>query len=155
MTSRSDPRGLGGQSGFTLFELLIVLAIVALAVGLIIGRGPLGARTLAIQAAASALASDLRAARAEAILRNRPVTVTIDVARHLWIASDGKPRSFPRDLTVRATTVAGQVQAHKASIRFEPDGSCSGGSIVLADGTRHWRVGVDWLSARVSVTDAL
>ena len=43
--------------------------------------------------------------------------------------------------------------ATTGDIRFNPDGSSSGGRITLADGSRRVAVGVDWLTGRVTVAD--
>jgi general secretion pathway protein H len=42
----------------------------------------------------------------------------------------------------------------QAKILFAPDGSTSGGRIALAQGQSHLLINVDWLTGRVSVTDA-
>jgi hypothetical protein len=39
-----------------------------------------------------------------------------------------------------------------AAIRFNGDGSASGGRIDLANGERRAQVGVDWLTGRISVS---
>lgn len=154
MILRPDPGHSHVGAGFTLIEILVVLAIVTLAIALIAGRGQLGSRTLSAEAAAVQMATDLRAARAQAILHNRPVAVTIDLDRRVWTAGDGTKRRFPRATEIRITTVAGETRAKTAAISFQPDGSCTGGSVVLVDGARQWRIGIDWLSSRVSVSDA-
>ena len=51
-------------------------------------------------------------------------------------------------------TIDGERQsATLGDIRFNPDGSSTGGRIVLADGSRKIAVGVDWLTGRVTVAD--
>jgi general secretion pathway protein H len=51
-------------------------------------------------------------------------------------------------------TIAGERGSRAVgAIRFNPDGSSTGGRIVLADGNRKVAVGVEWLSGRVSVAD--
>lgn len=42
----------------------------------------------------------------------------------------------------------------EGAFRFEPDGSSSGGHIDVVFGQKHVRIGVDWLSGRVSVANA-
>lgn len=37
------------------------------------------------------------------------------------------------------------------AIRFNPDGSSTGGRIELAQGSRYMSVGVDWLTSRISI----
>jgi general secretion pathway protein H len=57
-------------------------------------------------------------------------------------------------LSIGLLTVNGERDsAILGNIRFNPDGSSSGGRIVLADGTRRIAVGVDWLTGRVVIAD--
>jgi general secretion pathway protein H len=46
------------------------------------------------------------------------------------------------------------ISESEGSIRFDPDGSSSGGRISIRGGGQLWTVGVDWLSGRVSVVHA-
>ena len=62
----------GRRSGFTLLELLAVLAVVSLAAGLVIARVP-HASALALDAASTRLADRLSEARERAILLGRAV----------------------------------------------------------------------------------
>jgi len=51
-------------------------------------------------------------------------------------------------------TISGEaLNGREGDIRFNPDGSSTGGRISLADGRRRIGVGVDWLTGRVSVAD--
>jgi general secretion pathway protein H len=64
------------------------------------------------------------------------------------------PQALAGDVTLRVSTVAGDVAGQRAAITFTPDGSSSGGRIDLATGQRTVGVAVDWLTGRVSVADA-
>jgi general secretion pathway protein H len=44
-----------------------------------------------------------------------------------------------------------QPDGHTGRIRFFPDGSSTGGHIVLQRGARRWQVNVAWLTGAVSV----
>jgi len=96
----------------------------------------------------------LRLARSEAILSNRPVVLDLDLAGHRYRVGTGTPRFLPVGLSLELVTIAGEVlNAREGVIRFNPDGSSTGGRISLADGRRRVGVGVDWLTGRVSVAD--
>lgn len=152
---RGFPARRDEDHGFTLLEMLVVLALLGLALGIVAGHGPLGAPTLAARAAAHDLAAGFREARAAAILRNRPNFVLVDLARHDWRIGDGKPNPLPTRLAISATTVAGQaLGSQQARFRFLPDGSASGGRVTLRDGRRELQVGIDWLTGRVSVVES-
>ncbi len=52
-------------------------------------------------------------------------------------------------------TTAGEARKGAApAIRFDPDGSSTGGRIDLVEGKRKLEIGVDWLTGRVRVIDA-
>jgi general secretion pathway protein H len=118
--------------GFTLIELLVSLAVLGLALSLIASYKPPWSRGLGLRATAAELAAGLRLARSEA----------------------GMPRHLPPDLSLELLTISGEaLNGREGTIRFNPDGSSTGGRISLADGRRRIGVGVDWLTGRVSVAD--
>ena len=143
------------HAGFTLIELLVVLAILGFALVLIVGYKPPWSRTLGLRGAAAEVASGLRAARSEAILRNRPIDFAIDLTGHRFQAGSAEARQLPPQLGLALLTVAGErYNGHTGAIRFQPDGSSSGGRIALADGGHTIALGVDWLTGRVSVAES-
>ena len=149
----TNPRS-GRVGGFTLIELLVTLAVLGLALALIAGYKPPWSRGLGLQATAAELAAGLRLARSEAILSDRPVLFDIDLIGHRYRIGTGTPRRLPADLSLALLTISGEaLNGREGDIRFNPDGSSTGGRISLADGRRRIGVGVDWLTGRVSVAD--
>jgi general secretion pathway protein H len=139
--------------GFTLIEILVVLAILGLVLGIMIGRGPMRSTGLQLRAAAGAMAQNLRAARAAAIASNRQVAVAIDPARHVFSVDGRAPVLLAPDLSLDVSDALrgpGTVRI----IRFAPDGSDSGGHVVLGTGGRQVQISVQWLTGQVSVADA-
>ena len=140
--------------GFTLIELLVTLAVLGLALTLIAGYKPPWSRGLGLRATAAELAAGLRLARSEAIVTNRPVAFDIDLVGHRYRVGTRTPRHLPADLSLELLTISGEaLNGREGDIRFNPDGSSTGGRISLADGRRRIGVGVDWLTGRVSVAD--
>jgi general secretion pathway protein H len=140
--------------GFTLIEILVTLAILSFALVLVVGYKPPWSRGLGLKATAAEVASGLRLARSEAILANRPVTFSLDVAGHHYRVGTGAERTLPSSLSLQLLTVAGENRGSgTGDIRFQPDGSSTGGRISLADGQRRMAVGVDWLTGRISIAD--
>lgn len=145
MTSRSE-------AGFTLIEVLVVLAIVGLALGLVAVRGASGNRTMALEAAAMGLAEDLRQARSQAIYANAPVRLMLDLERRTWGLGNQRQHGLPPDVAVEFLTIASAVVGKgQAGIEFAPDGSSSGGTITLRDGGQVRRITIDWLTGRVGI----
>ena len=140
--------------GFTLIELLVVLAILGLALVLIAGYRPPWSRGLGLKATGAELAAGLRLARSEAILSNHPVVFDLDPVAHRYRVGSAAPRGLAPDLAIELLTISGEARkAGEGDIRFNPDGSSTGGRISLIDGQRRVAVGVDWLTGRVSVAD--
>jgi general secretion pathway protein H len=140
--------------GYTLIELLAVLAILSLTLVLIAGYRPSWSTGLGLDGTANELASGLRLARSEAIRSNRPVAFDLDVAGHRYRVGAGTPRRLSSKLSIELLTISGEARSADAGdIRFNPDGSSTGGRILLAETGRRVAVGVDWLTGRVSVAD--
>jgi general secretion pathway protein H len=153
MISRCEPQP-GSRYGFTLIELLVVLAILALALTLIAGYRPPWSRGLSLRGTAAELAAGLRLARSEAILSNRQVLFDLDTVGHRYRVGTAAPHSLPADLSLELLTVAGEARKPgEGDIRFNPDGSSTGGRISLIEGKQTVAVGVDWLTGRVSIAD--
>lgn len=139
-----------GERGFTLIEMLAVLVILALALGIVAGRGPARSPAFDARGAAEQLARGMRLARSQAIAGNAEVAVVVDVARRGYQVGGGPWQAFPATLEIGVTGVpAGAGTA--ARIVFAPDGGATGGRVRVAGGGAALVVAVDWLSGRVTV----
>jgi general secretion pathway protein H len=146
------PRTIPRQAGFTLIEMLVVVTVLGLALSLAVARGPMRSHALEMQAAVNEVTQTMRLARSRAIATNSPVWFAVDVTSRSFRINGGTPTVLPNSLTVSMTTMSEQtLGGPRAAIRFNGDGSTSGGRIELTDGQRRAQVGVDWLTGRVSV----
>jgi general secretion pathway protein H len=152
-TSRAGSRR--GCAGFTLLEILIVLAILGLAIALavpVIGRTT---PSLELRTTARSVAAALREARGLAIADNREVVVTVDLDNRLLSAGvAGNAVRLGRNLGVSLFTAAEEVvDAGTGSIRFFPDGTSTGGRVRVFLGDRKYDVVVNWITGGVSIRD--
>src|SRR5437870_4372472 len=97
-----------GAGGFTLIEVLAVLAILGVAVALVTSYRAPATRALDLRASAAAVASGLRLARSEAILKNRAVTFDLDLASHRFRAGSAGAQALPPGLAVELLTITGE-----------------------------------------------
>jgi general secretion pathway protein H len=146
--------GARAEAGFTLLEVVVVLAVLGLGLVLLAARGPPRSAALEIRAAAGELAQALRLARPRAIAGNQPVGFTLDVARRSWGVDGSAERVLPPAFALSIRAAATETLGDRVgAIRFAPDGSSTGGWIGISDGRRQVQIGVDWLSGRVTLAE--
>ena len=142
----------GRATGFTLIEMLVVLTIVALALAIVV---PAVSKSMVVSVhdIARDVQISLRQARAKAVSEQQSTLFWIDIEQHQYLNHKNKSKSFSENITMRAKVASREVQDQKAGIRFFPDGSSTGGRLIMSDATTAVQVDVDWLTGRVSVTD--
>jgi general secretion pathway protein H len=140
--------------GFTLLELIVTLAVLALAAAVVtpaIGRG-----TDALQARAdvAGFAATLRHARERAITSQRTHRVVVDADGHR--VSIVAPAASSEDKEVRETRTLSPrltIDAPKGTeVTFDARGLASGADFKLTSGGIVYRVTVDRLTGRVRST---
>ncbi len=132
------------EDGFTLLEMLVVVAILGIVGTIVLSRGPARSARQDVRAATVILSGALRLARSRAIATDRPVAFALDPATHRWRVGDGVAERLPGTLSILAPS---------RGIVFTPEGGSSGGDIVLASGTVRAVLGVDWLTGRVGIVN--
>ncbi len=142
------------ENGFTLLEMLVVILLIGIAAAAVAVSVTRGLDAARVRAAGTDLAAALRYTRTQAIVHAEPEVFTLDVRARSYTAPGKSPRTLPRHMRLRVTSAAGdQREGHVARIRFFPDGSSTGGHVVLQRGARQWRVNVAWLTGAVSVSE--
>ena len=150
MTSRSE-----SGAGFTLIEMIVVLAILGLMTTLVVTNGARVSAAVHARAAAEAISGALRSARSEAVLSNRSVAFTLDLAGRSYQWGQTPRQALSDDLRLALLTSRELLTTtgNFGTIRFDPDGGSSGGRVTIEGGGVTWWVGVDWLSGRVSTEE--
>jgi general secretion pathway protein H len=144
-----------GTTGFTLVELLLVLAIAGL---LLAVTPPLITSVLPgveLKAAARRTAGALRLAREIAIAEGRDVAWLLDVEDNRYrIDGDGRIASLPAGIDIELVAAEEEMRSERVgAVRFFPDGSSTGGRVILKRGDTGWQVGVNWLTGRILIAD--
>ena len=148
------PRNAG--AGVTLLELLVVLAIMALAAAFVYPLfGGTGVSTGELKSAARQVAAGLRLARSEALATRQETRVVLDLEQRTFrIDRDAYVHALPKMVEVKLFTAQSDlVNDRVGAIRFFADGGSNGGRVTLASGTRKYDVDVDWLTGRVAILD--
>ena len=154
----SRPGGSAARAaGFTLLEILVVLAIIATATLLAMAAFSGGTRGMQLHSAAKEMAAQLRFARAVAISTGEPQDVVIDPRGRSWRGAKGRSGSLPGEGEVVFTGASGAQFADAADddgkgvVRFFPDGAATGGRVRLLANGAGWDVDVRWLTGEVVV----
>jgi general secretion pathway protein H len=148
MTRISVSEARRGEAGLTLFELLVVLSILALALAAV---GNLARRpddTRAIATSAQAVINLLEVARSRASGSGKVTQVVIDPDR-LRLSGSGSVARLEPGITLTARVAREASATGGAAILFFPDGTSTGGTLELASETVARRVVVDWLTGGI------
>ncbi|QDF95610.1 type II secretion system protein GspH [Azoarcus sp. DD4] len=137
--------------GFTLVELVVALAIAALALGAVAANHERLLQTMAYRSAVRGVLAGMHAARTEAMRSGRPVVFAVDLAGRSYGVDGRLGGRLPEAVGVRVIVAEREVEAAgKGGIRFQPDGGATGGSVdLLRPQGGGVRLRVDWLFGRI------
>ena len=141
-----------GVRGFSLLEVLLVVAIIAiasvLAAAVIRGSSP----GIQLRAQAKEIAAQLRYTRAHAIATGQAQRFTLDPRAHAWTAPGDRDGQIPDSMDV-SFIGAREVQPREGegAILFFPDGASTGGRVQLSAKRAAMNVDVTWLTGEVTL----
>ena len=142
------------SAGYTLLELLAVLTLMALTLAFV---APNLARSdgTDLRSASNVIASGLRRARSRAIAANEATFAVFDLRNREFVVSGmQRPFELPPQLNLELVAASAlSIDNEVAAIEFYPDGSSSGGRILLRATTGAVAVDVNWFTGQVRVHD--
>jgi general secretion pathway protein H len=148
---RASLRKTSAHRGFTLIELMVVFAIMALVVAMAPVAYDKLKEGVQYRDTVRSLITQLRSARYTAVSEGVPVRFTVDLKTREY-GVPGTVKEIPETVELR-TIVADRefVPGGSASIMFLASGGSTGGSVEIIRKTgAGTRLRVDWLSGRVT-----
>lgn len=147
----TDPR----QAGFTLFEMLVVLALLALSAYLALPTARGGADRFSLRTTALHVAALARGTRLKAMADGEDALLVVNLdERTVSRRGAGRPIAMPAGTEIAVETARSEIARPEARIRFLPDGRATGGTITLSAEGQQVVVAVDWLTGSVSLREA-
>ena len=143
------------QRGFTLLEIMVVLAIAAIMMTVVpplISKAMPGAQ---LKSATRQVAAGLRYARNSSLTTDKETTLMLDLeSKSFNLSGQKKTYRIDEDLEITLLTADSEmVSENKGAIRFFPEGGSTGGRISLATEKRKYAVDVDWLTGKVRILE--
>ncbi|KAB2966410.1 GspH/FimT family pseudopilin [Zoogloea sp.] len=138
-------------AGFTLIELIVAFAVVALFLGLApVAFGKL-MEASHYRSTVRHMLAGMVAARQQSITSGRSTVFSVDLEKRLFGPEGKMDDSFPESVQVRLVVAGVESDRRGGSIRFYPGGGATGGSVdVLRPSGEGVRLRVDWLLGSVS-----
>lgn len=140
------------KSGFTLVELLVVVAVMGLLIAVVPVAFERMREAVQYRDTLRTIQAEMRLARREALATGRETQFIVDMGQRTYGLQGGRKHEVPSFLELRAVVADDESrQLTVASIRFLPRGGATGGSIdvIRASGVGV-RLRVDWLSGLVA-----
>jgi general secretion pathway protein H len=134
-------------AGFTLIEMLVVMTIMALVATIAVPLLGRPSNSLLLETTVRDLAGALRLTRAAAIAQNVDIALDIDVDRRTFQSAAIPLQSFAPGIVAELKVAEPErVTSSHGAFRFFPDGSSTGGDVVLHLRNMEARICVNWLT---------
>ena len=146
----------GPEDGFTLLEMVCVIALVAMIAAILLPFVPRQTSRARLQAYALEAASLLKSDRNAAIRRGADVATLVDApSRAIRSGASGKLVRIPDDVRFEALLPQTcRQRAALSTISFFADGMSCGGAIALSRLDSSYQIHVNWLTGRIEIVSA-
>jgi general secretion pathway protein H len=142
------------QRGFTLVEILVVVAIIGLAMAVVAGAMGMSLTGQQVRGASRDLVASLRYTRGQAIVKREPQVLLFNLDERSYRAPGRSPIELPEKFEIAVETARQEMLASgEVGIRFYPDGSSTGGNVEISRGDVVWRIDINWLTGEVNLRE--
>lgn len=142
------------HNGFTLIETLVVLGILILLLTIIPPYFPNVIDNSKLKAASRQLYNELKTTRHLATSKQEQKQLLIDLEyKQYTIDTKTRKLDIPKDTEIKLIISQAEFEDNdkKGGIRFYPDGSSTGGQIILSRKEHSYTVDVNWLTGKVTI----
>lgn len=141
------------KSGFTLIEMLIVIAISATVLATLVPNFSPAIERTKLHAAARDVSSALRHCRGYAMIKGEDAVFELDTANNVYkITGRKKSYSIPESIELSLfTTTTETLSDNSGRIRFFPDGSATGGRVTLIGKNQTLVIDINWLTGEIKL----
>lgn len=142
-TFKSQP-----ESGFSLVEMIVILTIISLVSAMAFTRFSVQVNQTDAKSALRSLAALANRVRQTAITQGRVTTLILDTRSKTYSSKpSGSELDLGADMEMKVETAGSLIEGETARIIFNPDGSSSGGTIFLKDGSgRSGKLAISWIT---------
>lgn len=135
--------------GFSVLELLIAIAILALAGAVVMPSLLRPSDHMRLRTTAQDLANAIRLTRSAAIARNNQMVLIVDLEGHTFESPVVPRRSFAASIAAELKIAEPErITPSRGGFRFFPDGSSTGGEIVMSLNAEQLKLCVHWLNGQ-------
>lgn len=143
------------ERGYTLIELLVVLSVIGIIFTLAM---PVASRSLPgfeLRQSAEMLVGEFRRVRSIAMRDNLERFVEVDVRRNVFSENGEREiATVPGSVAISLITATREVvDEDRGRFRFYPDGTSTGGTLRLQQGTRIYELEIDWFDGSITKTE--
>jgi general secretion pathway protein H len=144
---------VGPEAGFTLIEIVCVLAIITMLAAIVLPSIPRGTSRARLESFAVETAAMLKGDRNAAIRGRAQVATKIDPrTRSIRSGATGRVIRIPEDVAFDATLAARCNQRPEGTtIRFFASGMSCGGVIALSRAGAGYQIRVNWLTGGIEI----
>lgn len=139
------------NSGFTILEMIIVIALFSLIIGLSTSVVKQSGGRLEVETAMLSLCRSLRAAHSYAMAKNTDYTFVIDTYKKSFMIQGFKETFISPNISLIVKTAKyGLQESTLKTIIFFPDNTASGGDLILKNSKYKAEISINWLTSEVS-----